>query len=289
MRYDGGHGKVNQWICRGCGAELTALNIVVPGVCRKCNASWSWRGIKLQRVHASIATGLPLVGERLTVASFLEAWLRDNATHKVRVKTFVRYRELVWFHITPVMGRISKTKLTPQHVERMMTSVATKGAFHRTVQHCRAVLRNVLHYAMRHSLVGRNVVALADGPPVRAREVTPLTLDAARRVLRAVRGDRLKVLFTVALACGLRQSETLGLRWSDVIRGCRHSEFSVHSTAGQRGVHLLHTKDDAVPPDHSHACPCSDSPMSTHEAPARERDVHGSRMGWRCLRSASIH
>ena len=32
----------------------------------------------------------------------------------------------------------------------------------------------------------------------------------------SVRGDRLEALFTVALACGLRQSETLGLRWSDV-------------------------------------------------------------------------
>ena len=39
---------MNQWICRGCGAELTALNVVVSGVCRKCNASWSWRGIKLK-------------------------------------------------------------------------------------------------------------------------------------------------------------------------------------------------------------------------------------------------
>ena len=39
---------MNQWICRGCGAELTALNVVVRGVCLKCNASWSWRGIKLK-------------------------------------------------------------------------------------------------------------------------------------------------------------------------------------------------------------------------------------------------
>jgi len=53
-------------------------------------------------------------------------------------------------------------------------------------------------------------------PPVPAREVTPLTPDAARQVLDAVRGDRLEALFTVALACGLRQSETLGLRWPDV-------------------------------------------------------------------------
>ena len=69
---------------------------------------------------------------------------------------------------------------------------------------------------MQHSLVGRNVAALADAPPVPTREMAPLTPGAARQVLQAVRGDRLEALFTVALASGLRQPETLGLRWSDI-------------------------------------------------------------------------
>ena len=56
-----------------------------------------------------------------------------------------------------------------------------------------------------------------DGCSARAcKGVMPLTPDAARRILEAVKGDRLEALFTVALALGLRQSETLGLRWSDV-------------------------------------------------------------------------
>ena len=48
--------------------------------------------------------------------------LRDNATHKARVKTPVSYRKLVRLHVAPVIGRISLTELTPQHVERMMAS-----------------------------------------------------------------------------------------------------------------------------------------------------------------------
>lgn len=48
------------------------------------------------------------------------------------------------------------------------------------------------------------------------REFQALTPYAARRILEAIQGDRLEALFTVALASGLRQSETLGLRWSDV-------------------------------------------------------------------------
>jgi hypothetical protein len=33
----------NQWICRRCGVELTALNVLVPGVCRTCNDTLSGR------------------------------------------------------------------------------------------------------------------------------------------------------------------------------------------------------------------------------------------------------
>ena len=173
---------------------------------------------KLLQAQKAISEGLPLARERQSTVAFLEAWLRDSAAPRVRLKTLVRYEELVRLHIAPEIGRIPLAKLTPQHVERMLASLTANGASPRTVEHCRAVLRNGLNHAMRHSLVGRNVAALADAPTVPAREVTPLTPDAARRVLDAVRGDRLEALFTVALACGLRQSETLGLRWSDVNR-----------------------------------------------------------------------
>jgi integrase len=128
----------------------------------------------------------------------------------------VRYQELVRLHIAPEIGRISLTKLTPQHVERMMLRVKDKGVAPRTVGHCRAVLRNALNHAMRHSLVARNVAGLAEAPKVPEPEIRALTPTTARQVLAAVKGDRLEALFTVALACGLRQSEALGLRWSDV-------------------------------------------------------------------------
>ena len=171
---------------------------------------------RLVQAQKAIADGLPLAGDRQSTGAFLEGWLRDSAAKRVRPKTLVRYRELVRLHIAPEIGRIPLARLTPQHVEKMLSGVAAKGASPRTVEHCRAVLRNALHHAMRHNLVGRNVAALADAPSVPAREFQALTPYAARRVLEAVKSDRLEALFTVCLACGLRQSEALGLRWSDV-------------------------------------------------------------------------
>ena len=171
---------------------------------------------KLQAAQKRIAGGLPLSGDRVKTGAFLGGWLSDTAANKVRPKTLVRYEELVRLHIAPEIGRIPMVKLTPQHVERMLSAVSAKGMSPRTVAHCRAVLRNALNHGMKHSLLGRNVAALADGPTVPEPEVRALSSKAAAQVLAAVKGDRLEALFTVALACGLRQSEALGLRWSDV-------------------------------------------------------------------------
>ena len=38
----------------------------------------------------------------------------------------------------------------------------------------------------------------------------------AQAFLKAIQGDRLEALFSVALAIGLRQGEALGVRWQDV-------------------------------------------------------------------------
>ena len=43
-----------------------------------------------------------------------------------------------------------------------------------------------------------------------------LSPEETRRLLVAVKGDRLEALYTVAITTGMRQGELLGLRWRDV-------------------------------------------------------------------------
>jgi integrase len=46
--------------------------------------------------------------------------------------------------------------------------------------------------------------------------IQPFSLAEAVALLAAVKGDRWEAIYTVAIACGLRQGEILGLRWADV-------------------------------------------------------------------------
>jgi len=79
-----------------------------------------------------------------------------------------------------------------------------------------AVLRNAVEHAVRQELIPRNVVKLVRVPAPHYEVGIGLTVAQARRVLSAVERDRLRAVYVLALAVGLRKGELLGLRWADV-------------------------------------------------------------------------
>ena len=171
---------------------------------------------KLRGAQQARANGLPFADGRMTLGEFLHTWLFDIASTRVRPRTWQGYEQIVRLHLTPALGQVRLAKLSPPHVERMMKDGLAAGRSPRAVAHDRAVLRAALNATMKWGLVGRNVAMLTDPPRVPEAEPHALSRADAQRILTAVEGDRLEALFTVALAVGLRQSEALGPRWSDI-------------------------------------------------------------------------
>jgi integrase len=65
-------------------------------------------------------------------------------------------------------------------------------------------------------MIPRNPARSVDPPKIRADEITPLDTDQTRRFLDAARRDEFECLYVLSLTCGLRMSEALGLKWSDI-------------------------------------------------------------------------
>jgi integrase len=80
----------------------------------------------------------------------------------------------------------------------------------------RSVLRAALAHAEREGHVSRNVAALARGPKMNRTPGRTMTPTEARSFLASVAGHRDEAAFVVALTCGLRVSELLGLEWPSV-------------------------------------------------------------------------
>ena len=86
----------------------------------------------------------------------------------------------------------------------------------RTVNYIRVTLHKVLKGAVLDGLIPRNVCdAVKPSRPCK-KEIKPLSQDQARSLPWAAKGDRLEALYAIALHCGIRQKELLGLKWEDV-------------------------------------------------------------------------
>jgi integrase len=102
------------------------------------------------------------------------------------------------------------------HVRSLYRKKLDAGLTPRTVQYVHTTLHKALKDAVSDGLVPRNVTEGIKAPRPRKIEVNALSADQARTFLTSARGDRFHALYMLAIHCGLREGELLGLRWDDV-------------------------------------------------------------------------
>ena len=214
---------------------------------RKCIYGFTEGAVQnaLLRARADQAAGLPLAVEHQTVAQFLTDWLENSARPSARPAPYRSYEQTIRNHLIPELGRLPLRKLEPQHVRAMLNRKLAAGLSARSVCYLRVMLRAALNQARKWNLVARNVAELVDPPKCERFKIEPLSPLQARVLLESVKGEKLEALYAVALACGLRMGEILGLRWQDIDLGGGRLTVS-HALQRQkgRGLVLAETKTD---------------------------------------------
>jgi len=170
---------------------------------------------KLRELQEELRAGVS--PGRWTVGAYLEDWL----THVLPARnpapgTTDNYTWAVRHHVIPALGAIRLDQLRADDVDRLLRDLIAAGKARSTARICRTVLVMALEHAERRDLVARNVARLSILPPGPVRESRSLTLDQARILLDAIHGERLEAAWVVAMMCGLRPGELLGLPWDAV-------------------------------------------------------------------------
>jgi integrase len=173
----------------------------------------------LRRAMADADRGLVFDAGSLTVGKYLkDKWLAD-IKDTVRRKTFVQYESVVRCHLAPALGRLKLVSLTPAHVRALYREKLDSGLAPRTVQYIHTTLHKALKQAVMDGFIPRNVTEVVKAPQALKKEIKPLNPTQIKALLSAARGDRLETLYVFAIHTGLRRSEILGLKWTDVDLG----------------------------------------------------------------------
>jgi integrase len=168
------------------------------------------------KILASVASGTHVDPSAETVAGFVEQWLRDWADANVSNKTWTRYAQLLRKHLCDRFGGVPMQRLKPADLQALYATMARAGLADRTRLHMHRVVHTMLKHAMQWGVVARNVASMVDAPRVKNQEIEILSPAQISTVFETLRGKPFYPIVAAMLGTGLRRSEILALRWSDV-------------------------------------------------------------------------
>ena len=160
--------------------------------------------------------GLILKQDKTSLGDFLNEWLETDHKNHIAYSTYTRYRSLARNHINPLIGNHLLQDLTPRLITWLLNEMKIKGQGARSQQQARALLSIALKAAVEQELIDSNPVRKVRNPQNREGQINPLTIEDVKRLLKTYEGTYLSLRLHIALLCGLRQGEALGLRWADI-------------------------------------------------------------------------
>jgi integrase len=133
--------------------------------------------------------------------------------------------------IIAALGTVPAVKLTPRMVEtRLLGLMARAGLSTSTIVQCESIGTRAFRRAMRDGLVMRNPFELAETPRGTVRRSRSMTRAQIASLLLLKMTPWWRAYLTVAIGCGLRPGELLGLRWADL-------DFEAGTLAVRRALH----------------------------------------------------
>ena len=160
----------------------------------------------------------------MTLREYIIFWQETYDSHQSRPTTYAAHNYVFKNHILPGLGDIPLSELTSEMVGEFLEErrrfgnhrPGSSGLGEETMRHIHRLLQQCLDQAIRDGLLTENpakAFRYRKSTTVKANIMTPLEmedyLDAAERL-------GYLPMFMLALTTGLRQSELIALKWSDL-------------------------------------------------------------------------
>lgn len=168
------------------------------------------------KVLAKIDNGTFVVPNRVTVAEWLDEWLKTFCSISLKQYTINGYSVVIENHLKPNIGDMKLQDVKGLHIQRMYNKLISEGSAPKTVKNIGAVAHKAFSVAVKQGLISNNPCDAAELPRVPRHEIKPLTDDDIPLFLKLISGHPMENAFAVCLIAGLREGECLGLSWRQV-------------------------------------------------------------------------
>lgn len=170
----------------------------------------------LQTQREASRNGLLVEDDKVSFGQFIDRYFEDVVRHNVQPKTFESYESITRVHIKPALEKERLSRITPQMLQALYAKKLDSGLSKRTVHYIHTIIHKTLDQALRWGLVARNVSDLVDKPSPKRMVPTVWNVAQVNTFLNSTKNHRWYPIYVLAIYCGLREGELLGLHLEDI-------------------------------------------------------------------------
>lgn len=182
---------------------------------------------KLGLFIKKVENGEYIERSKQTFKIFVEKWLKTYAEKNLAPKTLYRYKQLLDSRILPALGHIKIDKIKPVHLIEFYANLTEDGIredgregglSERTILHHHRLISGILQDAVEWQVIASNPASRVSPPKVHKKHGKFYNEEQTKALMAAVETEKVKhkALIYLAVFCGLRCGEIMGLDWQDV-------------------------------------------------------------------------
>lgn len=146
---------------------------------------------------------------------FAEDWLKRKKS-KLSNTTYMNYESIVRKHLEPYFSGKYLSDIKPMHLEEYIDKKKTEISVNTVSKHI-SLMGSILENAVKNGFLQSNPARMLDGSLRKERPKNSFYgAEELTHLLSVSKGTEIEVPVFLAVMFGLRRSEVIGLKWSDI-------------------------------------------------------------------------
>lgn len=208
-----------------CGTKEDGSRKVIRETVKAKNrdAALKQLGLLIQRIEK----GEYIEKSKQTFKAFIEQWLKSYGEKNLAPKTVYRYKQLLDSRIIPALGHLKIDQIKPVHLIEFYGNLTEDGIredgrkgglSERTILHHHRLISAILQDAVEWQVIPANPASRVSPPKVHKKHGSFYDEEQTKALMAAVETEKIKhkALIYLAVFCGLRCGEIMGLEWQDI-------------------------------------------------------------------------
>ena len=148
---------------------------------------------------------------------FINDWLDRVHIHKIQESTYYGYKRRVSGKMAKYFdGKITLADCKPRPIHGFYDYLREDGDSEQTILHYHNLLHTAFEYAIRQEILEYNPMDRVERPQPKKFVGDFYSVDEVKALLEHAKEDVIYIPIVLAVYCGLRRSEALGLSWSNI-------------------------------------------------------------------------